>query len=157
MAKGKYAEWLTDDGQLLLRKWARNGLTDQEIADNIGINVGTLYVWKNKHPKIDEALKKTKDIYDSEVEEALERSAIGYYVTEETWKNRWNAKTKQFELVLEQKNRKWIKPDPTAQIFWLKNRDRLHWRDRQEVDVEGSVEGVCVLPKREIVKEEKKK
>ena len=128
-------------------------MTDQDIADEIGINVKTLYDWKNKHSKIRNALKKTKEIYDSEVEEALERSALGYYVFEEKWTNKWNAKTKEFELILTEKQKKWIKPDTTAQIFWLKNRDKLHWRDRQEVDVEGSVEGVAILPKREILKE----
>ena len=32
MAKGKYAEWITEDGLLLLEGWARDGLTD-EYAD----------------------------------------------------------------------------------------------------------------------------
>ena len=35
MAKGKYEYWLTDDGLLLLAAWARDGLTDEQIANNI--------------------------------------------------------------------------------------------------------------------------
>lgn len=148
MAKGRYQEWLTEDGLLLLRKWARNGLTDEEIAENIGVTRATLYNWKNKHIDIFNALKKTKDMYDSEVEEALERSALGYYVTEEEWTNQWNHKTKEYELLLKKRKKVWVKPDTTAQIFWLKNRDKLHWRDKQEIqmDLEEDEYGVLAMP-----------
>ena len=144
----KYKDWLTEDGLLLLRKWARNGLTDEEIAENMGVAYSTLKEWKKKYPDISAAIKKTKDIYDSEVEEALEKAALGYYVYEETWKNKWNAKIKEFELVLDQRKKVWVKPDTTAQIFWLKNRDKLRWRDRQEVqmDIEENETGVIALP-----------
>ena len=144
MATGKYKEWLTEDGLLLLRKWARNGLTDVEIAENIGINASTLYVWKDKHKEIAEALKKTKDVYDSEVEEALEKAALGYYV----WEEEWRRDPDTGELVLFKKDKKWIKPDTTAQIFWLKNRDRQHWRDKQDItlDAENDEVGVIALP-----------
>lgn len=46
MAKGKYHEWLEPDNLLLLQAWARDGLTDEQIATNIGINRDTLYNWK---------------------------------------------------------------------------------------------------------------
>lgn len=148
MAKGKYHEWLTEDGLLLLRKWARNGLTDLEIARNIGISKDTFYRWKARFSDFAESLKKTKDMYDSEVEEALERSALGYYVWEEEWTNKWNPKAKQYELTLSKKKRVWVKPDTTAQIFWLKNRDKLHWRDKQEIqmDLEEDEYGVVAMP-----------
>ena len=48
MAKGKYKEWLTKDALTVLEGWARNGLTDAQVSDNIGINVSTLYEWKKK-------------------------------------------------------------------------------------------------------------
>ena len=34
MAKGKYEHWLTEEGLLQLEAWARNGLTDEQIASN---------------------------------------------------------------------------------------------------------------------------
>ena len=52
MAKGKYQQWLEPEGLTLLEGWARDGLTDEQIAGNIGINTSTLYDWKNKFPKI---------------------------------------------------------------------------------------------------------
>ena len=70
MAKGKYQRWLEPEGLALLEDWARNGLTDEQIARNIGCAAGTLYEWKKLYPEISEALKKGKDIVDSQVENA---------------------------------------------------------------------------------------
>jgi transposase-like protein len=75
MAKGKYEEWLTEDGLILIEGWARDGLTDEQIAHNMGINVATLYKWKNTYSEINESLKKTKEVVDSQVENALFKKA----------------------------------------------------------------------------------
>ena len=56
---------------LLLEAWARDGLTDEQIADKMGISVATLYNWKKEHLEILEALKKGKEVVDVEVENAL--------------------------------------------------------------------------------------
>ena len=75
MAKGKYEEWLTEDGLILIEGWARDGLTDEQIAHNMDISTVTLYDWKKKYPKISNALKKTKEIVDRQVENALFKKA----------------------------------------------------------------------------------
>ena len=83
MAKGKYEYWLSEDGLLLLEGWAREGLTDELIADKkIGIATSTLYEWKKKYPEISEALKKGKEIVDFKVESALLKRALGFYFDE---------------------------------------------------------------------------
>ena len=46
MAKVKAEEWLAEEKLVILEGWARDGLTDKEIADNIGISDRTLYRWK---------------------------------------------------------------------------------------------------------------
>lgn len=76
MAKGKYRKWLEPDGLVLLEGWARDGLTNEGIADNVGVNVATLYQWQNKYHEIREALKKGKEIVDYQVENALLQSAL---------------------------------------------------------------------------------
>ena len=76
MAKGKYEYWLTEDGLILLEGWARDGLTNEQIAANCGINPDTLYSWKKTHPTISEALKKGKEVVDYEVENALLKKAL---------------------------------------------------------------------------------
>lgn len=76
MAKGKYADWLTPEGLLKIEGWARDGLTDEQVANNMGINPSTLYDWKKKYPKISDTLKKSKDVVDRMVENALFKNAI---------------------------------------------------------------------------------
>lgn len=81
MAKGKYEYWLTADGLTLLEGWARDGLTDEQLAHNCGITAATLYDWKNRFPEISEALKKGKEVVDYEVENALLNKALSGDVT----------------------------------------------------------------------------
>lgn len=76
MAKGKYQKWLEPESLILLEGWARDGLTDEEIAKNMGITAKTLYEWKNKYGEICEALKKGKEFADYQIENALYDSAL---------------------------------------------------------------------------------
>lgn len=62
MAKGKYEQWLTEEGLLQLEAWARNGLTDEQIAANMGITRSTLNEWKKKYSDISDTLKGVKTL-----------------------------------------------------------------------------------------------
>ena len=77
MAVGKYQKWLEPDNLILLEAWARNGLTEQQIAKNMGISYSTLKEWKKKHPAISAAIKKGKEIVDIIMENALYERALG--------------------------------------------------------------------------------
>lgn len=132
MAKGKYERWLTSDGLLLLEAWARDGLTDEQIAHNVGITTTTLYDWKKRFPAISEALKRGKEVVDIQVENALLKRALGYEYTEE----KVEVETTAAGAVTSRKvvqTVKQVAPDTTAQIFWLKNRKPADWRDKQEI------------------------
>lgn len=150
MAKGKYQEYLTEDGLLLLEGWARDGLTDEQIAERIGIRRPVLYVWKAKYPDIADALKRGKAPVDTKIENALKDKATGYYVTvkkpikvktKKQLKDKGLIEEEHIEYVDEQV---YIPPDTTAQIFWLKNRRPDRWNDKKEVPVE-DVEPVKVV------------
>ena len=84
-ARGKYVEWLTNEGLIKIEGWARDGLTNEQIAQNIGITQSTLYEWQKKYSEISEALKRGKDIVDRQVENALLKRALGYEYTEKTY------------------------------------------------------------------------
>lgn len=142
MAKGKYEYWLTSEGLLQLEGWARNGLTDEQIACNMGINVATLYRYKQTYCEICNALKKGKEVVDIQVENALLKRALGYSYTEITRERKLNDDTGEFEMVTTKEVVKEITPDTTAQIFWLKNRKPDVWRDKKDIDVEGSLHSV---------------
>lgn len=134
MAKGKYEYWLTPEGLIKLEGWARDGLTDEQIAKNMKISPATLYNWKKDHLEILESLKKGKEVVDYEVENALLKRALGYTVKEEKL-------TKDGELVEVEKE---VPGDVTAQIFWLKNRKPDVWRDKPEDNGE-KAEGITII------------
>lgn len=129
MAKGKYEYWLTPEGLLKIEGWARDGLTDEQIAENAGINPATLYVWKKKYPEISETLKRGKEVVDRQVENALLKRALGYEYEEVKEKFEDNVMTERTVT------KKEVIPDVTAQIFWLKNRKREAWADRQNIEL----------------------
>ena len=128
--KGVYDEWLKPDGLLQIQGWARDGLTDEQIAHNIGVAERTFTEWKGRFPAIVSALKKGKAPVDLEVENALLKRALGYTeeeVTTEIIEQPDGKKRKQIKKVL-----RIFPPDTTAQIFWLKNRRPDRWRDKVE-------------------------
>lgn len=118
----KYDKWISEEGLTLIEGWARDGLTDEQIAHNCGCATSTLYVWKEKYPELSEALKKGKEIVDIKVENALLKRALGYTYVEVI---------EDFGTVSKRVT-KTVLPDTTAQIFWLKNRRPDKWRDRPE-------------------------
>ena len=128
MAKPKYEKWLEEDNLLLLESWARDGLTDEQIAHNMGISTATLYNYKKSHLEILNALKKGKEVVDYEVENALLQRALGYEYEEIKIEKEHGEITKKVTI------KKRMPPDTTAQIFWLKNRKPDKWREKQADD-----------------------
>lgn len=123
----KYTEWLTPEGLILVEGWARDGLIDEQIAKNMNVAYSTFREWKKKFPTLSAALKQGKEVSDRQVENALFKTATGYYYQEETVTNAGEIVT----------IKKYSKPNTTAQIFWLKNR-KTEWTDR--VDINAQVE-----------------
>lgn len=109
MTNKNLSEWIEPDSLVLLESWAREGLTDEDIAEKIGITVRTFYRWQKYTvtnadgeitQPIKEALKKGKELPDAKVEQSLLNKALS--------------------------------GDVTAMIFWLKNRRPDKWRDKPE-------------------------
>ncbi len=145
-APPKYARWLTDDGILLLCAWARKGLTDQQLADNIGVSRSTLNEWKKRFPQIAEALANSKAEADMHVENALYKNAVGYVYEEEV-----AFKVRRIEYGKDGKKRvekeelqsttvkRWHPGETGAQAFWLKNRLPEDWKDKPVADEEDGI------------------
>lgn len=81
-ARGKYLEWLTPEGLIRLEGWARDGLTNEQIAHNIGVTRKTLQEWITKYSDISDTLKRGKEVIDFEVENAMLKRALGYEYSE---------------------------------------------------------------------------
>lgn len=144
MAKGKFEKWLTVEGLLQIEAWARDGLTEEQIAANMGIVRSTLNEWKTKFPDISDTLKRGKAIVDIQVENALLKRALGYTYVETTreqvidYDPNTGEKTGS-HMEITKTVTKEVQPDTTAQIFWLKNRKPDVWRDKRNVGVEGTI------------------
>lgn len=145
--RGKYEDWLTEDGLLKVQGWARDGLSDEQIAHNIGINKGTLCVWKNRFPEFADAIKKGKEVVDREVENAMLKRALGYEYDEVTQEPVTDKDTGITEMRVTKVVTKQIAPDVTAQIFWLKNRKPEEFRDKRDVELSGSVDLGSIIEK----------
>lgn len=148
MAKGKYHEWLEPEGLLKIEGWARDGLTDEQIADNMGITTTTFYDWKKKYSVISDTLKKGKEVVDRHVENALLKRALGYTYKETTSELVVDKNTGIAEMKITKVVEKEVAPDTTAQIFWLKNRKPDKWRDKPEAEKEhGGITIVNNIPR----------
>lgn len=117
MAKGKYLEWITVEGLAVLSGWARDGLTDEQIAHNMGISRSTLNEWKKKYPDISDTLKRGKDVVDRQVENALLKRALGYdyeevtIVAVEVGQDEYDERVQAEVDVWKQQNPKWTQEE----------------------------------------------
>lgn len=134
-----------------LSKLYKAALTDKEVAELLEITEQTINNWKKKHPEFFESLNADKLFVDKDVEASLFQRACGYSCpeTKAQWVQDENGgKWETIELT------KIYPPDPTSMIFWLKNRKKDEWRDKQEIEHSGKMD---VTPKfeegdRELIK-----
>jgi hypothetical protein len=112
------------------RKLCLLGATDKELADFFSVSVDTIYEWKKVHPKFSEAVKSGKDQADANVADRLYQRAMGFEHPEVHVSNYQGAITLT-------PIKKIYAPDPTAAIFWLKNRQTAKWRDIKAVEHTG--------------------
>lgn len=141
---------------ILIEGWARNGLTDEQIAKNLGISKTTLYKYIKEQPELSERLKKGKEVIDLEVENALLKRALGYIFKEVKEEVNVDGIVIKKTII-----RKEVVADTTAQIFWLKNRKPKEWRDKNVIEHEGEIktnpfEGLSTKELKELIKIENK-
>lgn len=135
----------------------QRGFTNQQIAEFFNISVDSLSEWQKRYPKFSAALKGWKKEADEKVERCLYERATGFEYDEIVYEK---SKTGGLSIGIKDEEIEDIKhsdcyktkiivkkvvPDVTAQIFWLKNRQPERWRDRQEIDHSGKVEGQNIV------------
>ena len=114
-------------------EFARQGLTNKDIANNLGVSEGYFYEYLKKYPEFYEAIQKGKEEAIALVEDALFKRATGYNIEEEKI---YISKTKDGkETVRKEKIKKHVAPDTTAMIFYLKNRAPEKWNDKRQLDI----------------------
>lgn len=117
--KGKAAKWLQPERLKQIEHWAMSGVTESDIARNMGICRQTLYSWRKKYPEIKKALERG-EVADTIAVSKLYERAIGMTLTETTIISDADGTT-------EKTVKKEIPPDVTALIYWTKNRMPKQW------------------------------
>lgn len=112
------------------RKLCLLGSTDKDLAEFFEVCEATINNWKIEFPEFLESIKRGKDQADADVADRLYQRAMGYEHDE--------VDIKMFAgQVIKTPIRKVYAPDPTAAIFWLKNRQKAKWRDKVETELTG--------------------
>lgn len=128
----------------MAEKLCKLSATDKELADFFDVAESTINKWKIDHPEFSESIKAGKIIADANVSEKLYQRAIGYKYdevhyekinvdvdkVEETGNDDMKMEVYKKKLIVKE-----VAPDTTAQIFWLKNRQRKKWRDKIETGI----------------------
>jgi len=100
------------------------------MASFFGVSEVTFNAWKKENPGFLKSLKEGKGYADANVASRLYQRAMGYEHPEDKIFN--DDGTPLIVPTI-----KHYPPDTTAAIFWLKNRRKEQWRDRQDVTIEG--------------------
>ena len=128
------------DKNILVAGWARDGLTDEQIAYNLGITPQWLCEWKKKNPEFAEAIKDGKEVVNVKLENAMFQTATGYYVNEHKGKVDKNGVLHEWD------EQRWIEPAPVTQIFLACNRMRDKYQNVNKVEHTGQMDIVVKLP-----------
>lgn len=117
-----------------IKKLTEIGSTDFEISEFLGIDERTYINWKQSKPEFFRLIKEAKEIADQKVELSLYERANGV--------------TRKKQVLDKDGNLVWLEeelpPDPTSMIFWLKNRRRDLWKDKQDVEHSGEIKHLAV-------------
>lgn len=126
--------WTEGDHLELLKGWARDGYTYEDIAVKIGICIATLNNWRKKYPEIDAALQSGREVIDYKVENALLKAALGYKAKDVKVVIETNRKNGDVVSTIRETVERDIPPNVTACQVWLYNRLPEKWkRNRDKV------------------------
>lgn len=141
--RGRKSKYKTNVQPRLLEitAWCRDGLTDKEIAEKLGISQDSFYKYKNEFSEFSESIKETKEIADIKVENSLNKNANGYDYEEQTvvmkkevvYKDGKRVKEITYPEIVTLKKHK--EAETRAQQFWLQNRKPEKWRNQSQVEL----------------------
>ena len=125
--------WTAPDKLDYLRGLARDGYTDKEIAEKMGVRPQTLQSYRAKSPELDAAIREAKEVVDYRVEAALLKAATGGTVTESKvmlmYKEGKLIQTVRERTVRDQP------PNVLACQTWLYNRQREKWKRNRDHEI----------------------
>ena len=145
MAKSKYDE---NTFPLLAEGFARDGLNDVEIANNLGISKDTYYTYQKKYPDFLDAIRAGKKPVDIIAVNSLYKLVQGYSYKEITTETKKTKDGTTLPIVIKTVT-KHIPPNERACEFWLTNRDRENWKHMNHTDLTSKGEALLTLEERQ--------
>lgn len=112
------------------------GRTVDQVAEELELSPSTVKLWMDKYPEFSSAIKDSRDEPDDKVERALYQRAIGF------------VNPRAVKIFMPQgapepvyaPYEEYYPPDVAAAFIWLKNRRPKNWRDKQEIELDTTVE-----------------
>jgi hypothetical protein len=105
-----------------------------EIADALGIDEATLRQWKGEHPEFNAAFTRGAAQADAKVADRLYFRALGYkHKAEKIFHDKDTGVVRAAYV-------EHYPPDTNAALGWLSRRQPEIWRERQQVEVSGTLE-----------------
>jgi hypothetical protein len=108
----------------MVEKMAACGLTDDQMAEVLGVAMSTFSLWKVKHPEFSEANARGKPGVDEQVRQSLLKRALGGFTVKEVTRDQNGNVIKTVERE--------VPADTTATLRWLFNRVPSEWRERRD-------------------------
>ena len=140
----------------LVYGWKRRGLSDEEIAANLGIAHSTFKVYKTKYPPLSAALGAGAHEAVLYVENALFEKSVGFErtkkvpmkVKEVIYDEVTGRKQKEIERIEYGEEEVFIPPETNAAKFFLINRAPDRWAEHKEPVHDETTGGIVFIPKR---------
>lgn len=135
-AKSKYKDTFPE----IAEGYARRGLSDSDIAKNLGISLQSYYDYQKKYPDFLEAIQRGKRPANIIVENALYKRCVGFEYDEVTQEIGKDEKGKQ--VIRKKTVKKYVVPDVNAIRFWLTNREPELWKNFREESGADNIEEI---------------
>lgn len=112
---------------------ARNGKTLADMAEVFGVALSTIKLWMREHPEFMAAVSLGREAAADRVERALFERAIGYSWPSEKLLVVSGGQGCGSSVVREDITEH-VPPDPVAIKYFLNNRRRKEWAERQQIE-----------------------
>ena len=137
--KNLYKNWIEGAGLEKICEWSRLGITDKQIAKNIGITTVTLYEWKKRFPEFAEAVSQAKQELKLELEKSMLDLAMGKAYVEDV---KTVVDPVTGDILRVERTRRQLPPNANLQTFLAKNLmpDKYHppcWDDEDIIESSG--------------------
>ena len=139
--KNLYKNWIEGAGLEKICEWSRLGITDKQIAKNIGITTVTLYEWKKRFPEFAEAVSQAKQELKLELEKSMLDLAMGKAYVEDV---KTVVDPVTGDILRVERTRRQLPPNANLQTFLAKNLmpEKYHppcWDDEDIIESSGGV------------------